>query len=165
LHAIEKPIGYMKRFVLLILLLPLFHTVVGQTFTITSCSGSTFSFSVTTEPVGTQYTWTAPTGSASFTGGVAQPNSQLVVSGNLSNPNNDIVTATYTITSSNFNVYTLNVLLVPFPIANPVTDPDLVCPNEGTIIIPLSGPKPGTEFFWSYTGTFIGVPYFNPIPV
>lgn len=154
----------MKRFVLLMLLLPLFHSVVGQ-FTLTTCSGSTFSFSVTSEPVGTQYSWTAPTGPATFTGGVAQPNTQLVVTGNLSNPNNEIVTATYTITSTTNNVYTLDVRVIPFPIANPVTDPDPVCTNEYTIIIPLSGPKPNTEFFWSYFTTFIGLPAFNTIPV
>ena len=200
----------MKRFVLLILLMPLFKTVVGRdtnttpnlltspnpnaitarssehykiiaplapltkshqtapvapaTFSIISCSGSTFSFSVATEPVGTKYTWTFPDGTG-FTGGAAQPVSQSVVSGILSNPGNDMVTATYTVTSSTNNVSTLNVLVVPFPIANPVPDQEPVCANAGTLVVNFSGPKPNTEFFWSYTSPFIGIAFFSGTPV
>ncbi|MFM9019878.1 MAG: hypothetical protein ACKOOA_01005, partial [Sediminibacterium sp.] len=84
--------------------------------------------------------------------------SQVAVTGTLNNPTSGTLTATYTITSSTGNTYFLNVIVTPFPVANPIDNQVPVCANTPTPIIPVSGPKPNTVFFWTYTTGFMGIP-------
>jgi gliding motility-associated-like protein len=151
LHAIEKPIGYMKRFVLLICLLPLLQTVAGQTHTLTTCSGVPYNFSVVSEPVGTTYTWTTPTVTGA-TGGVSSPTPKLRLTDTLVNNNIVDGEANYIVNSSEGNTYTLRVIVKPFPVANAIPDQSPICANTPHILVPFSGPTPNTDYYWTYPG-------------
>jgi hypothetical protein len=121
LHVIEKPFGNMKRFVLLMLLLPLLQTVAGQTHTLTTCSGVPYNFSVVSEPVGTTYTWTTPTVTGA-TGGVSSPTPKLRLTDTLVNNNIVDGQANYIINTSTGNTYTLRVTVRPFPVADAIAE-------------------------------------------
>lgn len=159
MYATEKTIGSVKRIILLLLIFTALNSVKGQgTYSINACSGVAFNFvvPVPTEPAATRYTWTAPV-APGLTGGAGQPISQNAITGTLHNNTSSTITATYSVTSSTGNSYVLHVLVTPFPVANPIDDQDPVCPTTSTPIINVSGPKPNTVFFWSYSG-FIGIP-------
>jgi hypothetical protein len=159
LYATEKLYFPVKRIILLFLVFLSFNAVKGQTYTISACSGAPFNFVVPTptEAAGTRYTWTTPF-APGLVGGAGQPVSQITVTGTLNNNTSAVITATYAVSSSSGNNYTLHVLVTPFPVANPINDQDPVCPGDGTPIIPVSGPKPNTVFFWSYSTAFMGIP-------
>ena len=70
-------------------------SVSGQTATISS--GATFTVTPTGVPVGTTYTWSAPTYTGGVTGGSAQATPQANISGILTIPSGT-GTATYTVT-------------------------------------------------------------------
>jgi hypothetical protein len=135
------------------LFLPLLQTVVGQTHTITTCSGVPFNFSVVapTEPPNATYTWTTPTVSG-VTGGVSSTTPKSSLTDQLDNNNIVDGEAIYTITSSNFNTYTLRVIVKPFPVADVIADQSPICANSPHIIVPFSGPTPNTGYFWTYPG-------------
>ena len=149
----------MKRFVLLILLLPLLQTVVGQTHTLTTCSGVPFNFSVVTEPIGTTYTWTTPTQTGA-TGGGSSLTPTLKLTDTLDNINIVDGEANYTITTSSGNTYTLRVTVRPFPVMDSIGDQfqNPVCANASTPIVPFTGPTPNTRYYWNYGGPNIGIP-------
>ncbi|WP_338647768.1 PKD-like domain-containing protein [Flavobacterium sp. KS-LB2] len=68
----------------------------------TICSNTSFSIvpadgAGNTVPVGTTYSWSAPVVTGGMTGGVALAN-QTTIKGTLTNPTNDVQTATYTVT-------------------------------------------------------------------
>ncbi len=154
----------MRRIVLLLLLTPLLSSVKGQTHNLTTCSGIAFSFSDASEPVGTSYTWSAPTGSG-FTGGLSETTPRIRLTGTLNNTTNNFVTATYTISSSNFNTYTLVVTITPIPLVDDIPDQSAVCPIFfSTPQVPLTGPTPNTLYFWSYSGINNGLPTFGSHP-
>jgi gliding motility-associated-like protein len=150
----------MKRLALLLLLLPFCSVVTGQSSTtITTCSGVSFGFSEVTEPSGTTYKWSTPNGTG-FTGGAAETVGIVQLTGLLTNTTNNFVTATYTITSSTANSYTLVVSIAPVPGVNSIPDQAEFCPTIlGTPVVPLSGPTPNTRYFWSYDGVNIGLPF------
>ncbi|MFM7358759.1 MAG: PKD-like domain-containing protein [Sediminibacterium sp.] len=150
----------MKRLALLLLLLPFCSVVTGQTsHNITTCSGISFGFSEVTEPSGTTYYWSLPAGTG-FTGGAEDTVGKTLFTGLLSNTTNNFVTATYTITTSTANSYTLVVSIAPIPRVNSIPNQAEICPiNSGTPIISLSGPTPNTRYFWSYDGVNIGLPF------
>jgi len=132
------------------LLLPLFQTLVGQTHTLTTCSGVPFNFSVVTELPGTTYSWTTPTVSG-VTGGVSSTN-QLRLTDRLDNNNIVDGEANYTITTSSGNTYTLQVTVKPFPIAATIADQPPICANDPHSLVPFSGPTPNTSYYWTYPG-------------
>ena len=140
-------------------LLPLLQTVAGQTHTLTTCSGVPFNFSVVTEPIGTTYTWTTPTVSG-VTGGVSSTSPKLRLTDQLDNNNIVDGQATYTITSSSGNTYTLQVTVRPFPVADAIGDQfqNPICANASTPIVPFTGPTPNTRYYWNYGGPNIGIP-------
>ncbi|MFY7886314.1 MAG: PKD-like domain-containing protein, partial [Dolichospermum sp.] len=65
---------------------------------ISICSGSAFTITPATTlvPIGTTYTWSAPSGSG-FTGGAASSGSPTTITGTLTNSTNTVQTATYSI--------------------------------------------------------------------
>ncbi|MEI8109465.1 MAG: PKD-like domain-containing protein [Chitinophagia bacterium] len=150
----------MRRLALLIILLSFIFSVNGQTsYNITTCSGIAFGFSEVTEPSGTTYKWSLPAGS-DFSGGTEETVGKTQLTGLLSNSTNNFVTATYTITSSTANSYTLVVSIAPVPKVNAIPDQTEVCPIFfGTPLISLSGPTPNTRYFWNYDGVSIGLPF------
>lgn len=149
----------MRRLALLFIVLSFFNSVNGQTsYSITTCSGVAFGFSEVTEPTGTTYKWSLPSGT-DFTGGTEETIGKLQLTGILSNSTNNFVTATYTVTSSTANSYTLVVTITPVPRVNAIPDQTEVCPFFfGTPLIALSGPTPNTRYFWNYDGVSIGLP-------
>jgi len=78
----------------------------------TISSGSTFNVTPAGAPVGTTYTWTAPTYTGGVTGGAAQPTGVTSISGTLTIPSGS-GTAIYTVTPTNGtcggNTFTLTV--------------------------------------------------------
>ncbi|MFN5225419.1 MAG: PKD-like domain-containing protein, partial [Bacteroidota bacterium] len=154
----------MKRIVLLILLVSLFNLAKGQTYNLPTCTGIAFSFSVSSEPVGTTYTWSAPSGTG-FTGGSNQTIGQLILTGTLTNITDNFVDATYVIATSTGNSYTLVVTITPIPKIDPIPDQAAVCPYFfSTPLVPLSGPTPNTLYFWSYSGISNGLPLSGTDP-
>ena len=120
--------------------------------TATTCSGT--AFSVTPGPVGTTYTWTAPTGTG-FTGGAAQTTAQTAITGTLTNPGTTPVIANYTVTP-----FSGSCAGTPFTLAVTVS-PALVIPNQtatvcsgtGFTVTPAGTPA-GTTYTWTApTGT------------
>lgn len=153
----------MKRLISFILFLFLLNLAQGQT--ITTCSGVTFSFSSSTEPVGTTYRWTLPSLGAGLTGGVSETIGKLSFSDVLSNTSDNFSDATYTINTSTGNTYTLVVTVTPVPKVYPIPDQPVVCPLYfGTPEVALSGPTPNTHYNWNYTGINNGLPYNGSHP-
>lgn len=138
---------------------------VGDTFTITVivqpkpfipnktlviCSGTSFNFTPieaspsTTVPLGTTYSWSAPSVTGGITGGLAQFN-QSTISQQLVNPTNNAQTATYTVTATSpstlggcsSNTFTVIVTVNPTPVIP--TQNTVVCSGVSFSLSPING--------------------------
>ncbi|MFB0903386.1 MAG: hypothetical protein QMB11_03310, partial [Nonlabens sp.] len=133
---------------------------ITESFDDSTCSGGTFTStpvnsSINSIPVGTSYSWSAPTVTDGLTGGVSGLN-QTSVSGTLINPTNAVQSATYSVIPS-FNgcsgtAFSIVISVNPKPVIPNVVLPDLcsetsfsVSPaNAGTTIVPS-----GTTYTWT----------------
>ena len=125
----------------------------------TICSGGSFTanpVNVTngTVPVGTTYSWSAPTVTGGITGGVA--GSGATISGTLTNPTNTIQTATYRVSPSSGGscpgtTFTVTVTVQPAPAIYPMTR--TICSGGSFTATPVDGTNglvpAGTSYSWS----------------
>ena len=131
--------------------------IVSNMVAIPTCSGSQFSVipqNVTngTVPVGTTYSWSAPTVTGSMSGGAS--GSGATITGTLFNLTTSVQTATYTVTpmsggcsGSNFIV---TVPVYPTSTVNPISDA-VYCNGASGSAISFSSPVSGTTYSWSST--------------
>ncbi|OWY20536.1 hypothetical protein BVG80_15665, partial [Sphingobacteriales bacterium TSM_CSM] len=118
------------------------------------CSGVTFTVSPAGVPVGTTYSWSAPSGSG-FTGGTSGSNATSI-SGNLINTTTGAVTATYTVTPTSGTcvgtAFTVTVTVNPTPVAAIAITEASGIPNDG-IVCPGSDIKltasEGDTYVWT----------------
>ena len=136
----------------------------------TRCSGSSFSKTLTTGggitvPVGTTYSWNAPTVTGGLTGGAAATG-QTTLNGTLTNPTNVAQTATYTVIPRTGNCdgpsFTYTVTINPKAI---VTVPPFdICSGNSFSITPTNGTNgniipANTTYTWTtptVTGGILG---------
>ena len=105
-------------------------------------------------PVGTTYSWTAPSVSGGITGGVAGSGA-TGISGTLTNPTSIAQTATYTVTPLSGSCagvpFTITVTVNPKPSVNPMTA--TICSGENFNLTPVDGTNgtipAGTTYSWS----------------
>ncbi len=116
------------------------------------CSNTAFSYSAVAVPVGTTYTWSNPlvAPANSLSGGSAQAFNQNVVSQTLTSSNNQINTATYSVTPSSAGctgaTFTLTVPVKPVPVVTNLFD--TIC--SGTTFSVSPSPVPlNTLYTWS----------------
>ena len=130
----------------------------------TICSTTTFSVAPTNGgnnivPMGTTYSWPVPMVTGGITGG-AIGTSQTTITGTLTNPNNSVQTATYTVTPTSNGClgapFTLMVTVNPIP---SVSLPNNIIACEGTIIATtsLTSSPSGATFTWTNSNTAIGL--------
>lgn len=137
---------------------------------LTVCSGESFSFlpvngvpsSLNVVPVGTTYSWSAPTVTGGMTGGTTQ-SGQTLISDVLVNSTNAVQTATYTITplvgTCPGNTFELVINVNPEPYINNITQ--YVCSGETIDFIPTNGNgnivPVGSTFSWGLPTTSGGI--------
>ncbi len=117
------------------------------------CSGTAFNATPSSAPVGTTYTWPAPVNPppVGITGGSATFTSVTSVSQVLTNQNNTIDTAIYTVTPvigiCPGTAFTATIRVLPLPKAT-ITGPASICQNIliDTVSLALNGTAP-----WSFT--------------
>lgn len=140
-----------KRIVLLafasILFLP---DLYSQSYNVSTCSGTAFSFKDPSLPNGTTYTWGAPVISpaGAISNASAQGSGQLSVSQTLTNTTTATATATYTVTSSLSTTFQLIVTVNPLATLSSTLTPSAVCSNTAFSYSPTSATT-GTTFNWS----------------
>ena len=136
------------------------------------CSGDTFHDSLvnaqptTIVPVGTTYSWTAPTVTGNVTGGTSGSN-QTSIFGTLTNPTNTTQTATYTVIPISGDQghcigssFTVTVIIRPKPtIPNQVVD---VCSGSNNNISPVDAQPTtivpaGTTYSWAIPAVTGGI--------
>ena len=136
------------------------------------CSNTAFSYTASTVPAGTTYTWSNPlvTPANSLSGGSAQAFNQNAVSQTLTSSNNQLNTAVYTVTPSSAgcigSTFTLTVPVNPVPFVNSLFD--TVC--SGSVFSVTPSPVPfNTTYTWS---TPVSIPFgrivggsLNNVPV
>jgi len=131
--------------------------------TLTVCSGAAFSLTPANGggdivPLGTTYTWSAPTLTTGLTGGAAGTNA-ATISGNLSNSTNTPQTATYTITPKTGNCegtpFTLTVTINPTPKADPVSN-QVFCVGAAVPATSITGVG-STTYNWTNSNASIGL--------
>ena len=136
------------------------------------CSNTAFSYTASTVPAGTTYTWSNPlvTPANSLSGGSAQAFNQNAVSQTLISSNNQLNTAVYTVTPSSAgcigSTFTLTVPVNPVPFVNSLFD--TVC--SGSVFSVTPSPVPfNTTYTWS---TPVSIPFgrivggsLNNVPV
>ena len=121
---------------------------------VSTCSGSSFSFTPSNVPTGTQYTWVTPTVNpiASLAGGLPQGTPQTSISGTLNNLTINPATATYVVTpSANGCVGSSFSLTVSVTAATNLTTPLIapaICSNTTFSYAPNSNTF-GTAFGWT----------------
>lgn len=137
---------------------------------LTVCSGESFSFlpvngvpsSLNIVPVGTTYSWSAPTVTGGMTGGTTQ-SGQTLISDVLVNSTNAVQTATYTITplvgTCPGNTFELVINVNPEPYINNITQ--YVCSGDTIDFIPTNGNGNivpiGSTFSWGLPTTSGGI--------
>jgi hypothetical protein len=153
---------------------PTAGTCTGNTFTVTVtldpipainnitaivCSGTTFTVApvdVTNGivPLGTTYSWPAPTGTG-FTGGTAGSGSSIT--GTLTNTTSVVQTATYTVTPTAGtcagSTFTVTVTLNPTPVVTNSPLLQTICSGASTTLVTLTSNVAGTTFAWTATAT------------
>ena len=105
-------------------------------------------------PVGTTYSWAAPTGTG-FTGGAASSGTPTSISGTLTNTTNTVQTAIYTVTptsgSCTGSTFTVTVTINPKPAISDMTA--TVCSAVGFTVTPVNGTNgivpAGTTYSWA----------------
>ena len=121
-----------------------------QTYSVYSCSGSTFNFVQPGAPTGTTYTWGTPVisqpGAISNATAAATPQNMVVQS--LTNNTTSQATATYLVTTSNNTNFTLVVTVNPQPQLSTPTNAGSICSGDLVTYTPNS-PVSGTSFNWS----------------
>ena len=118
-------------------------------------SGQTFTVTPTGVPVGTTYTWPAPTYTNGVTGGVAQPTGVSSISGTLTIPSGS-GTATYTVTPRTGtcvgNTFTLTVTVTstcePVVITSDPSDAGICAGGSTTFSVTATGTTPAYQ--WQY---------------
>ncbi|MCX6204992.1 MAG: gliding motility-associated C-terminal domain-containing protein [Bacteroidetes bacterium] len=124
-----------------------------------SCNNTTFSFTPQNVPVGTKYTWTAPTANPllSLSGGTAQSVLQNTIGGTLTNLTLNPATATYIVTPNTNgcfgSTFTLSVdVTATTNLSSSLTPPD-ICSNTVFNYVPASNTF-GTAFGWTRSNIF-----------
>lgn len=139
-------------FTLLVISLFFFSvTTEAQTYTLSACSGSTFSFVQPGALTGTTYTWSAPVispGPGDISNGSAVSSPQNIISQTLYNNTASPATATYLVTTSNSTSFLLRVTVNPAPTLSSSSTPPSVCSGTSFFYQPLSATA-GTNFNWS----------------
>jgi gliding motility-associated-like protein len=138
--------------------------LIAANMTAVTCSGSLFTVTPTNGsgnllPIGTTYSWSAPTVSAGLTGGNVGTNS-ATISGTLTNTSNSVQTATYTVIPS-FNgcsglSFDVVVSVNPKPNVN-ATANVVLCAGETSTPINFTGNVLGATYTWSSSPTTIGI--------
>jgi len=122
-------------------------------------SGQTFTVTPGAVPVGTTYTWTAPTYTNGVNGGSAQTNPQTNISGTLFIPSGT-GTAVYTVTPTSGTCvgqpFTVTVTVTSvMHIIDIVPDHDTVCQGDSIhLSMTVLGGNPPYSFTWSGTGLY-----------
>ena len=133
------------------------------------CSGTGFSFTPQNGtngviPVGTTYSWAAPTVTGGITGG-AVGSGASAITGTLTNPGSSVETATYTVTPVSGNCsgtpFEITVNVYPLPAINPITQ--TMCSRGSFSVTPVDGTNgivpAGTTYNWlapTVTGNMTG---------
>ncbi len=132
--------------------------VVGNQ-TAAACSGSAFSVNPSGVPVGTSYSWGAPSYAGAISGGSAQ-SGQSIISQTLNITGSSSGSATYTVTPTagtcNGANFTVTVTVNPAPVVGNTTDN--ICSGQTFNVNPTGVPI-GTTYSWStpaYAGTVSG---------
>jgi parallel beta-helix repeat protein len=146
---------------------PLSGTCTGSTFTVTVtvnpvatvsnqtpaaiCSGSSFSVTPAGVPAGTTYTWGAPTVTGSITGSSAQATGQTSISQTLTNTSITAGTVVYTVTplsgTCTGSTFTVTVTVNPVPTVINQT-PAAICSGQSFTVSPTGVPA-GTTYTWT----------------
>jgi parallel beta-helix repeat protein len=151
---------------------PMSGTCAGSTFTVTVtvnpvpavtnqtpaaiCSGTAFTVTPSGVPAGTTYTWAAPVITGSVTGASAQATPQTSISQTLTNTGTTAATVVYTVTpvsgTCTGSSFTVTVTVNPKPTVTNQT-PAAICSGASFSVTP-SGVPAGTTYTWAApTGT------------
>ena len=123
----------------------------GQSYTVSICSGTSFSFTDPSAPTGTTYTWGTPTifPSGTITGSSLQNTPQASVSQILTNNSTASGTVTYTVTGSNSTTpFQVFVTVKPSPSLSSTLTPTAICSGTYFNYSPTSATA-GASFAWS----------------
>ncbi|MEI8097830.1 MAG: PKD-like domain-containing protein [Sediminibacterium sp.] len=123
----------------------------GQSYTVSVCSGTAFSFTDPSAPTGTTYTWGTPTvfPTGTITGSSLKNTPQASVSQTLTNSSTASGTVTYTVTGSNSATpYQVFVTVKPNPALSSTLTPTAICSGTYFNYNPTSATA-GTSFAWS----------------
>lgn len=120
------------------------------------CSGSPFSFTATNVPLGTTYTWNAPSITGSLLGATGQAIGVAQFAQTLNSNNNVLNTALYEVkpvyNGCVGNTFTINVQVNPTPVVSNVNS--TICSGNSFSVTPTNVPL-GTTYTW-------GIPVATP---
>ena len=147
----------MRRIYLLLFLLFTAFITHGQTYSVTSCSGTNINYSNTLYP-GANYTWSAAVITGTITGNSTNAVGNTTVNETLVNTSATSATAAYSVTESfSMTTFTLIVTVNPQPTVNAISD-QLLCKGTLTNLVSFTGTLSGTQFNWTNSNNLIGIP-------
>ena len=144
-----------KFSILFLFLFFLGNSYAQQSYGISICSGTAFSFTEPGAQAGQTYTWTVPiiSPAGGITNGAALSNQNAVAQTLVNNTNTSVVTATYSVTTSLGTTFLLVVTVNPVPIVANSTA--IICSANAFNTIPSNVPS-NTTYTWAN-------PTVNPI--